>query len=95
MWSLCTKSDYRSNYWPFTWNINGNNFIVNLKKLKLIFLFNLIELISNFPNFFIFAAGCDENVACIIPGVYAIVGACAFLGGATRMTVSLVKIKLT
>ena len=29
---------------------------------------------------------------CVIPGVYAIVGACAFLGGATRTTVSLVVI---
>ncbi len=31
--------------------------------------------------------GCKQ---CIVPGVYSLVGACAFLGGATRMSVSMV-----
>lgn len=42
------------------------------------------------PNLFIFMNSCRANETCIIPGIYALVGACAFLGGATRMTVSLV-----
>ncbi|CAG8546478.1 15064_t:CDS:10 [Funneliformis mosseae] len=43
------------------------------------------------PDFPIFAAVCNQNKDndCVIPGVYAMVGAAASLAGVTRMTVSL------
>ena len=45
----------------------------------------------NYPNALIFAA-CEPDVKCVTPGTYAIVGAASALGGATRMTVSVVVI---
>jgi chloride channel 3/4/5 len=42
-------------------------------------------------NFFLFA-NCEPDIPCITPGTYAIVGAASALGGATRMTVSIVVI---
>ncbi|KAG0052611.1 hypothetical protein BGZ83_002381 [Gryganskiella cystojenkinii] len=41
------------------------------------------------PGFWIFAS-CLPDVPCVTPGSYAMVGAAAFMGGVTRMTVSLV-----
>lgn len=51
------------------------------------------QIVYHHPSFFLFKNECskaEEN--CVTPGLYAIVGACAFLGGATKMTVSLVVI---
>ncbi|KAG0240192.1 hypothetical protein BGX31_002181 [Mortierella sp. GBA43] len=41
------------------------------------------------PGFWLFAS-CLPDVPCVTPGSYAMVGAAAFMGGVTRMTVSLV-----
>ncbi|KAG0236911.1 hypothetical protein BGW42_002409 [Actinomortierella wolfii] len=44
---------------------------------------------ANHQGFWLFAA-CAPDVPCVTPGSYAMVGAAAFMGGVTRMTVSLV-----
>jgi chloride channel 3/4/5 len=44
---------------------------------------------ASYPGFWMFAA-CSLDGPCITPGSYAMVGAAAFMGGVTRMTVSLV-----
>jgi chloride channel 3/4/5 len=43
------------------------------------------------PSFPLFSS-CEPDVQCITPGTYAIIGAASALGGATRMTVSIVVI---
>lgn len=43
------------------------------------------------PNGFIFSS-CEPDKQCVTPGTYAIIGAASALGGATRMTVSIVVI---
>ncbi|KAF2497913.1 hypothetical protein BU16DRAFT_548896 [Lophium mytilinum] len=46
---------------------------------------------ANHPNFIAFAS-CEPDVPCVTAGTYAIIGAASALGGATRMTVSIVVI---
>lgn len=46
---------------------------------------------DTYPGFFLFG-NCEPDVPCVTPGLYAIVGAASALGGATRMTVSIVAI---
>jgi chloride channel 3/4/5 len=43
------------------------------------------------PTWFIFQT-CEPDIPCVTPGTYAIIGAASALGGATRMTVSIVVI---
>ncbi|KAK8238588.1 chloride channel [Phyllosticta capitalensis] len=43
------------------------------------------------PKWYTFAA-CEPDVPCVTPGTYAIIGAASAIGGATRMTVSIVVI---
>ena len=52
----------------------------------------VVELIQKAFSGSLLFSSCEQDIACVTPGTYAIIGAASALGGVTRMTVSIVVI---